>query len=116
MYLRSSGLAADVEKLPPNSGWRAVHRRIVADLGRARATLPAFAAPEGWTIVGDVATLLAIGRAMQNCVAALDLGGIENMKNLVDGRALFFTNEGPPQMLALLQVAGPSLWTIGGSP
>lgn len=36
-FLRATGLALDVERLPSGAGWRSIKRRITSDLGRAVA-------------------------------------------------------------------------------
>jgi hypothetical protein len=56
-FLRAHGLAFAIETLPPGSGWRAVLRRLKADLGRARGPVPAFLPPDGWRRVETMAQL-----------------------------------------------------------
>jgi hypothetical protein len=111
-YLRAKGLANDIEKLPPGSGWRAVLRRISSDLGRARAPKLGFEAPAGWRHVADVADLWRVGTALGNCAASIRSGGEGYVDQLITGDAVYLARDAEPAMLACVRGVGPNLWTL----
>jgi hypothetical protein len=112
-FLRAHGLAIAIEALPPGSGWRAVLRRLKADLGRARGPVPSFQPPEGWRRIETMAELWDVGAAMKNCVSSLRAGGEDYMRQFMSGTAVFLVSDGPPTMLASIENVGPSLWVLG---
>jgi hypothetical protein len=111
-FLRSTGLARDIESLPPKSGWRAIRRRIAADLGRIRAVIPPFCVPEGWQAVEDLSELWKIGREKANCVGGLGGGGEHYMDQMLKGKAVVLSTIEPPRVLAAIHNVGPALWAI----
>jgi hypothetical protein len=111
-YLRITGLARDIEALPPGSGWRAILRRINADLGRARAPLPPFVAPAGWRHIETVAGLWLAGTALGNCVANMRSGSESYIANLISGEAIYLVHDAEPTMLACIRRVGPNLWIV----
>jgi hypothetical protein len=73
-FVRATGLSADVEQLPAGSSWRALKRRITADLGRASAPPLQFRQPQGWMHVEKMSELLRIGTELENCIAGFGPG------------------------------------------
>jgi hypothetical protein len=111
-FLRINGLARDIEALPPGSGWRAIERRIAADLARGRLSQPPFRVPAGWRHVETFGDLWTIGREMRNCVSGLGHGSEHYLRQLVEGQAVMLTAIDPPRGLATVQRVGPTLWCI----
>lgn len=111
-FVRASGLAVDVEQLPMGSGWRALKRRIKADLARASAPPLKFPQPKGWKHVDTVSEMLRIGTEMENCVASFGGGGGHHLFNFMSGNEIFFISEAEPLTLAAVQDVGPGLWQI----
>lgn len=111
-FLRTAGLANDIEALPPGSGWRAILRRISSDLGRARAPALPFAAPAGWRHIESVAGLWQAGTALGNCVANVGSGGEDYIADLISGDAAYLVYGAEPTMLARIRRVGPNLWVI----
>ncbi len=113
-FVRASGLSVDVEQLPMGSGWRALKRRITADLGRAGAPPLKFHQPEGWTHVEKMSELLRIGSALENCIADFGGGGGHHLFNFMSGSEVFFVVEAAPLTLAAVQDVGPGLCVNAG--
>lgn len=111
-FLRFNGLARDIESLPPGSGWRAIERRIAADLARGRLSQPPFRVPAGWRHIETFGDLWTIGREMRNCVSGLGHGSEYYLRQLVEGQAVMLTTIDRPRALATVQRVGPKLWCI----
>lgn len=111
-FVRATGLAIDVERLPPGSSWRALQRRVTADLGRATAPPLVFRNPVGWKHVEEMSELLRIGNALENCVANFNGGGHDHLLNFIAGTEVFFITEAEPLTLAAVRSVGPGLWRI----
>jgi hypothetical protein len=114
-FLRVSGLARDIESLPPGSGWRAIERRIAADLARGRLNQPPFRVPAGWRHVETFGELWAIGREMRNCLSGFGHGAEDYLRQLVEGQAVMLTSIDHPRALATVQRVGPKLWCISAA-
>lgn len=112
-FLRAHGLAQDIEALPPGSGWKAIVRRIAADLDRGCGPPPPFSPPSGWACVTRMADLSEIGRGMRLCVGRLDDTGFEYARDLIEGRAVFLHRGGDQPILAALEQVAPNLWRLG---
>jgi hypothetical protein len=111
-YLRTSKLASAIEELPDGAGWRALCRRIKADLGRAQAPKPPFRIPDGWCHVVDVASLWHVGRELENCASGLSNGN-EHIRHLIAGTAVYIVTTATPTTLAMIECVGPTLWKLG---
>lgn len=111
-FVRASGLAVDVEQLPTGSGWRALKRRVTADLARASAPTLKFRKPEGWAHVEKMSDMLRISIEMENCVASFGGGGGHHLFNFISGNEVFFVSETEPLTLVAVQNVGPGLWKI----
>ena len=111
-FLRALRIADSIERLPTGSGWGAINRRIIADLGRVPAAVPPFAFPDGWRGIKDLADFWTVGVAMSNCIARLGLGGEDRMQSLLSGEAAFLVRETAPMALAWIERVGPALWVM----
>jgi hypothetical protein len=111
-YLRDAGLAKDIERLPDGAGWRAISRRITADLSRARASCVPFDAPPGWRQIESLGDLWSVGRRMGNCVADLTTGNLTFFRGLVSGQMVFFTTTEQAEGLVAITMLGTRMWTI----
>ncbi len=79
-YLRVTGLALDIEKVPHGAGWRLVARRVSSDLGRAVAPPLPFRRPAGWQHVEILSDLFHLGQQLQkNCVASISNGSMHHL-------------------------------------
>ena len=110
-FLRATGLARDIETLPSGSGWRAIKRRVVSDLGRATAPPLPFCCPPGWKHVETLAELSQVGKQLKNCLGGLARGGEGYIVNFMGGREVFVVHYSPLTLLAMRSVA-PRLWII----
>lgn len=112
-YLRTAGLARDIEALPPGAGLAALVRRLRSDLARAHPPAPAtFPAPPGWAHVETVGDLWMIGRKLGNCVASIRSGSAHHVRAFLDGTEIMLVHEGEPTLLACVEQAGPDLWHL----
>ncbi len=111
-FVRASGLSVDVEQLPTGSSWRALKRRVTADLARASAPPLKFRQPEGWAHVEKMSEMLRIGIELENCVATFGSGGGHHLFNFMSDIEVFFISEAEPLTLAAVQSVGPGLWKI----
>ena len=111
-YLRQTGLAQDVETLPAHAGWRAVMRRVSADLGRTRTVVPPFRLPSGWRAIETLGDLWAVGNRMNNCVADVRMGGEYHIRDVVRGMHTFITTTDEPLALATLRRVGETSWIV----
>jgi hypothetical protein len=112
-FLRSLGVANQIENLPAGSGWNAIVRRIKADMEHARAPAAPFLPPLGWSVIEDVGRLWKVGERMQNCVSPFAFEGERHLRDFLSGQAAFLVSyENDGVMLAEVQRVGPRLWTI----
>lgn len=112
-FLRATGLSLDVEQLPLGSGWRAIRRRIMSDLGRAAAPPLPCRCPSGWRHVRTMSGLFQMGKDLRNCLAGIGLGGDHHLLQFLSGAELVFVSDDEASTLASVQSVGPSLWMIG---
>lgn len=112
-FLRTTGLSLDVEQLPFGSGWRAIRRRIMSDLGRAVAPPLPCRCPSGWRHVRTMSGLFQLGGDLRNCLAGIGLGGDHHLLQFLSGAELIFVSDDEASTLASVQSVGPSLWMIG---
>lgn len=112
-FLRASGLALDVERLPSGAGWRSIKRRLTSDLGRAVAPPLPFRCPSSWRHVEKLSDLFQLGQSFNNCIGGIGSGGTHHLMQFATGTAVFLASDGDPPALACVQNVGPSLWHIG---
>ena len=112
-FLRTTSLSLDVEQPPLGSGWRAIRRRIMTDLGRAAAPPLPCRCPSGWRHIRTVSGLFQLGRDLRNCLAGIGLGGDHHLLQFLSGAELVFVSDDEASTLASVQSVGPSLWMIG---
>lgn len=111
-FLRATGLANRIETLPSGSGWRAILRRVKADLAPAVCPPVPFAAPENWQIVGTLGDLFEIGRRLGNCVGSLAGSGHHHLRQFSTGDAVFLTARREQEILAMVLRVAPTQWTL----
>ena len=110
--LRALGLAQDVERLPKGSGRPAMARRLARDFARAASPVPPFAAPPGWRHIGTVGEMIAVGRALGNCLGRLR-EATHYMPRLLKADLVMFASGDPVIGLAAVEQAAPGVWFIG---
>jgi hypothetical protein len=112
-YLRALGVANEIEKLPPGSGWSAIQRRTEKDLGRLPIPHPPFDVPAGWSPVADIAGLTEVGRRFENCLAKWTCHGAQHFIRAILGETVLLVTEAPAPLLAEVERVGPQVWRIG---
>lgn len=110
-FLRHTGLARDVEAMPSGSGWRAIARRVEADLDRAEAPAAPFAIPAGWRQLRTLRDVRALGALLANCASGYESPCI--LRPWFSGTAVFLAAEGDRAGLATVHTCGDGAWWLG---
>lgn len=111
VLLRRLGVAEHIERLPAGSGRDAIVRRMEMDLRKVPIPTPCWVPPPGWRHITSWGEVMAIGRAMENCLTSLAIGNGYYAMLLRGHLAMLTKTDGSPS-LAAVEWVGPGMWKI----